>query len=289
MNNSLLIRNMAVPGNFKVHIKKGRSGKIKTAAKCKSAKVVRLTLFMLAALTLFGMLTFDYGNIDFMREVSRTIANMRVMFGEAALSQLTFGAAMYQLFVTFSIGVLATVLSAILAFFIAVFCAKNITNPTVASIMKGIIAAIRAIPQILWVLVFVIAAGLGGTAAVTALTLSSASFLVKVYAESIEEMDKGSIEALRACGAGFWAIVFGAVLPSTIRYLLAWTFVRFEVNFVSAIAVGAAAGIGGIGFDLFMAGSLYFDLRELGFITIIVVVAVILVELMATKIKAGLK
>jgi len=289
MNDSLLIRNMTVPGNFKIHIKKGRGGKIKTAAKCKSAKVVRWTLLVLAALTLYGMLTFNYGNIDFMREVSRTIANMRVMFGEAALSQLTFSMAMYHLFVTFSIGVLATVLSAVLAFFIAVFCAKNITNPTVASIMKGIVAAIRAIPQILWVLVFVIAAGLGGTAAVTALTLSSASFLVKVYAESIEEMDKGSIEALRACGAGFWTIVFQAVFPSTIRYLLAWTFVRFEVNFVSAIAVGAAAGIGGIGFDLFMAGSLYFDLRELGFITIIIVIAVILVELLATRIKAGLK
>jgi len=191
--------------------------------------------------------------------------------------------------VTFSIGVLATILSAVLAFFIAVFCAKNIMSPNVANIMKGIVAAIRAIPQILWVLVFVIAAGLGGTAAVTALTLSSTSFLVKVYAESIEEMDEGSIEALRACGAGFWTIVFQTVFPSTARYLLAWTFVRFEVNFVSAIAVGAAAGIGGIGFDLFMAGSLYFDLRELGFLTIVIVIAVILVEMMAIRIKAILR
>lgn len=270
-------------------VQKSRRGRIKTAAKCKSTTAVRLTLVVLVGITLYGLFTFNYGNVDFWREVSRTVANMRVMFGEAALSNLSFGAAMHQLFVTFSIGVLSTILSAIIAFFIAVFCAKNITNPRIASVMKGVVAAIRAIPQILWVLVFVIAAGLGGTAAVTALTLSSAAFLVKVYAESIEEMDSGSIEALRAGGAGFWAIVFQAVLPASARYLLAWTFVRFEVNFVSAIAVGAAAGIGGIGFDLFMAGSFYFDLRELGFITIMIVIAVILVELLATKIKAILK
>jgi len=289
MNEALAMKSNVMPRNPGVHIKKCRRGRIKTAAKCKSTTAVRATLIVLVLLTAYGLLTFNYGNVDFWREILRTAANMRVMFGEATLSRLSFSGALYQLFVTFSIGVLSTILSAVAAFFLAVFCAKNITNPRVASVMKGIVAAIRAIPQILWVLVFVIAAGLGGTAAVTALTLSSASFLVKVYAEAIEEMDNGSIEALRASGAGFWTIVFQAVLPSSIRYLLAWTFVRFEVNFVSAIAVGAAAGIGGIGFDLFMAGSFYFDLRELGFITIIIVVAVILVEMLATRIKAGLK
>ena len=287
MSETIAIKNPAVLNGQS--IKKDRGGRIKTAAKCKSTTAVRITLAALIAITVYAMLTFNYGNISLWNEIVRTFANMRVMFGEASLTHLSFGTAMYQLFATFSIGVLSTILSALLAFFILVFCAKNLTNPNVASLMKGIVAAVRAIPQILWVLVFVIAAGLGGTAAVTALTLSSAAFLVKVYAEAIEEMDNGPIEALRASGAGFWTIVFQAVLPTSARYLLAWTFVRFEVNFVSAIAVGAAAGIGGIGFDLFMAGSFYFDLRELGFLTIIIVIAVILVEMFATKIKAGLR
>jgi len=70
---------------------------------------------------------------------------------------------------------------------------------------------------------------------------------------------------------------------------VAWTFLRFEINFTNALAVGAAAGAGGIGFDLYMAGNHYFDLRELGFITYIVVVAVILLEILATKIKAKVR
>jgi phosphonate transport system permease protein len=71
--------------------------------------------------------------------------------------------------------------------------------------------------------------------------------------------------------------------------MVAWTFLRFEINFTNAIAVGAAAGAGGIGFDLFMAGSFYFDLRELGFITYLVVAAVILLEILATKVKAKVR
>jgi len=98
-------------------------------------------------------------------------------------------------------------------------------------------------------------------------------------------MDDGAIEALKAGGASFWQIVFQAVLPSSISYMTAWTFLRFEINFTTAIAMGAAAGAGGIGFDLFMAGSFYFDLHELGFITYIVVAAVILLEMIATRVK----
>lgn len=38
--------------------------------------------------------------------------------------------------------------------------------------------------------------------------------------------------------------------------MLSWTFIRFEINFVNAVAVGAVAGAGGIGYQLFLAGSL---------------------------------
>jgi phosphonate transport system permease protein len=38
-----------------------------------------------------------------------------------------------------------------------------------------------------------------------------------------------------------------------------------------------------------MAGSFYFDLRELGFITYIVIAAVVLLEVAATRIKAKVR
>lgn len=71
--------------------------------------------------------------------------------------------------------------------------------------------------------------------------------------------------------------------------MIAWTFMRFEINFANAVAMGAAAGAGGIGFNLFMAGSFYFDLHEMGMLTYIVVIAVVLLEMLSTKIKAKVR
>jgi phosphonate transport system permease protein len=168
-------------------------------------------------------------------------------------------------------------------------CAKNIANPKLANAVKSVVAFIRAVPTILWVLIFTVAAGLGSVAAVLGLSFHSTAYLVKAYSESIEEMDAGTLEALKASGASFWQIVFQAILPASVSYMTAWTFLRFEINFTNAIAIGAAAGAGGIGYDLFMAGSFYFDLRELGFITYVVVIAVILLEMVSTKVKAKVR
>ena len=96
-------------------------------------------------------------------------------------------------------------------------------------------------------------------------------------------------QALRASGASFWQIVFQAIIPASVSRMVAWTFMRFEINFTNAVAVGAAAGAGGIGFNLFMAGSFYFDLHEMGFLTYIVVITVIILETVSTKIKAKVK
>lgn len=267
-------------------MKKRRNGRIKTAAKSKSALAVKLTIFTLLIITVYAFLTFDYKNIVLSEAISGTLSNIKVLFGQPKLKFNTLSGALKALLMTFSLGVLSTVFGAVIGLFGALLCAKNIANPVTANIVKSFVALVRAVPTILWVLIFTVAAGLGSVAAVIGLTLHSAGYLIKAYAESIEETDKGTIEALRASGASYWQIIFQAVLPSSISYMTAWTFLRFEINFTNAIAVGAAAGAGGIGFDLFMAGNYYFNLQELGFLTYIIVAAVIVLEMIATKVKA---
>ena len=280
-----------VPITFDLYeyIKKTRGGKIKIAAKSKSGLAVKLTVLFLLGLTVYGFLTFDYKEIDLLKAVSGTYENIKVLFGKPQLKHGTLPGALNALLTTFSLGVLSTIFGAILGFFGALLCAKNISNPVTANIVKSFVAFIRAVPTILWVLIFAVSAGLGSVAAVIGLTFHSAGYLIKAYSEAIEEMDSGTIEALKASGASYWQIIFQAVLPSSISYMVAWTFLRFEINFNNALAVGAAAGAGGIGFDLFMAGSFYFDLRELGFITYLVVASVILLEIVATKVKAKVR
>jgi phosphonate transport system permease protein len=91
-----------------------------------------------------------------------------------------------------------------------------------------------------------------------------------------------------ATGANWWQIVFQAVIPSMATYLLSWTFLRFEINFANAVAMGAAAGAAGIGFDLFMAGEYYFNLHEVGLITYFILAFAIVLEMLATNMKSKL-
>jgi phosphonate transport system permease protein len=53
--------------------------------------------------------------------------------------------------------------------------------------------------------------------------------------------------------------------------------------------MGAAAGAGGIGFDMFMASSFYLDMREIGAITYFILTVAIILEVFAAKIKKKLK
>lgn len=268
---------------------KTRAGKIRTAAKNKSNLAVRLTLTTLAGLTVLAFFTFDYKDIDTGAAMLQTFQNIGTAFFSPRLKYDTILGVLHQLLVTFSLGVLATIYGAVIAFFGALLCAKNIANPHTANLVKAAVALVRAVPTILWVLIFAVSAGLGSVAAVIGLTFHSAGYLIKAYSESIEEMDDGTIEALKASGASYWQIVFQAVIPASISYMVAWTFMRFEINFANAVAMGAAAGAGGIGYSLFMAGSFYFDLRETGFLTLIIVAAVILLETVSARIKEKVK
>ena len=270
-------------------IEKSRSGKIRVRAKSKSNTAIKLLIFVLLAISVMALLTFDYKDIDLGKAIADTFTNIKTVFLAPKLSRGMLADILYQLLVTFCLGALSTVFGMILAFFCSLLCAQNIADKRIANVVKSIVAFVRAVPTVLWVLIFAISAGLGSVAAVLGLTFHSFAYLTKVYADAIEEIDSGTIEALRASGAGFLQIVTQAILPSSLSYMVAWTFMRFEINFTNAVAMGAAAGAGGIGFNLFMAGSFYFDLREMGALTYIVVIAVVLLEMLSTKIKSKAK
>ncbi|MGA2641818.1 MAG: ABC transporter permease subunit, partial [Spirochaetia bacterium] len=151
--------------------------------------------------------------------------------------------------------------------------------------LKGLVAFIRAVPTVLWVLIFAIGAGLGSVAAIMGMTFHSFGYLLKAYSEAFEEIDPEIIEAMKASGANWLQIVTRAVIPSSMGPIVSWTFMRFEINFTNAVAMGAAAGAGGIGYDLFMASGFYFNIGEVGAITWLILFVAILLELGATRLK----
>lgn len=278
-----MIESVARP--LDIHIRKNISGKIKIKGKDPSQRYVKITLWALVILTVLGFLTSDYKGIDIIKAITETLVNMKTMFLEASLTHFTFVDAIHQIGVTIALSFLTTLIGAIIALILGLFAAKNLSTPLASNIIKGVVSFIRAVPTVLWVLIFAVTAGLGSEAAVIGMTFHTIGYLIKAYSEAFEEIDEGTIEALKASGASWWQIVFQAVLPSSMSYLLVWTFMRFEINFTNGVAMGAAAGAGGIGFELFMASNFYFNVREVGFITIGILVFAIILETFSTKIK----
>ncbi|GIP63922.1 phosphonate ABC transporter permease [Virgibacillus pantothenticus] len=267
------------------YIKRKKNGRISIKAGSKSERVIRWTLVLFVVLTIAAFMFFDYTGLELWSAIIETGQNLKVMFFQPALNHFTWAEALYQVGVTLGLAVLATVIGSVIAFFLALMAATNLTKEWITKIVRVIVAFIRAVPTVLWVLIFAIAAGLGSEAAVLGMLFHSIAYLVKAFSEAFEEVDKGILEALKATGSSWWHVVTHGILPSTFTYLLSWTFLRFEINFSVAVAMGAAAGAGGIGFELFMASGFYFDLREVGFITYAILLIAIILEVVSTRLK----
>ncbi len=251
--------------------------------------VIRLLLLVLAVTTIYALATIDYGGIDLAQAVADTLANLNIIFLHPGGARLSFSKALYEVVITLGLAFLSTLFGAGIALFLGLLGAQNLAPTLVTNIVKVFVALIRAVPAILWVLIFAVTAGLGATAAVIGMTFHTISYLTKAYAESFEDLDRSAIEALKASGANWWQIVFQAVIPSSSTYLLSWTFLRLEINFATAVAMGAAAGASGVGFDLYMASGYYFDLREVGLITYLILAFAIALETIATRMKSKIK
>ena len=249
---------------------------------------IQATLIGLALLTIYSFTTFNTRELDLGQATRDMFDNFRLLLLEPRLKNITALELLQQLFMTVALGLLTTIFGAVIALFLGLLAAQNLAPRWLTNLIKAVTAFIRAVPTVLWVLFFAVSVGLGSVAAVIGMTFHSAGYLIKAYSETFEELDEGILEALRATGASWWQTIFQAVLPSTASALLSWTFVRFEINFSTAIAMGATAGAGGIGFDMFMASGFYLDLRELGAFTYAILAFAIMLEWAATRLKATL-
>ncbi len=249
-------------------------------------QTIRIFLLVLTLLTVYALFTVDYQSINVAKALADTIHNFKIIFFEPSTQRISLQEAFNDVLITMGLAFLTTLFGGIIALFLGLLGAQNLAPKRVTFIIKGFVAFIRAIPTILWVLIFAVSAGLGSAAAVIGMTFHSISYLTKAYSESFEELDRDVIEALSASGANWWQIVFQAVIPSSSTYMLSWTFLRFEINFANAIAMGAAAGAAGIGFELFMASGFYFDLREVGLVTYIILAFAVTLEVIATRMKS---
>ncbi len=153
---------------------------------------------------------------------------------------------------TIALGLMATIISTILAIPLSFLAAHNIMarvpgGTVIYYAMRIILNVVRSIDTLIWGLIVVLWVGLGSFAGVLALTIHSIAALGKLFSEEVEHIDPGPIEAIAATGANLVQTIRYAVIPQIVPPFLAYTLLRWDINMRSATIVGFVAG-GGIGF-----------------------------------------
>jgi phosphonate transport system permease protein len=156
---------------------------------------------------------------------------------------------------TVSMAFLGTLVGAGIAFVISVLAAGNTApNGAVRLVVRTLLATERCTPNIVVLLVLLIAVGIGPFAAMLSLCVGSVGMFGKLFADAIEQVDPAPGEAIAAAGAGRLQILRYAVLPQVLPSVVANSFYAFDVNLRAAVALGVFGG-GGIGFEINVARS----------------------------------
>jgi phosphonate transport system permease protein len=189
---------------------------------------------------------------------------------------------------TIQIAIWGTLLAVILAVPFCFFAARNLTpNMAVFHVTRQVFNVTRGINEIILALVFVAAVGLGPFPGVLALAVHGAGMLGKFFSESIEEIDPGPIDALRATGAGPIQIVIFGVIPQVITAWIAVVLYRFETNLRQATVLGMV-GAGGIGFEL--VGSMkLFQYQDTATCIVVIIVMVMAADYISTRLRAWIQ
>jgi len=183
--------------------------------------------------------------------------------------------------VTLYTAILGTTFSVPVALALAVLAARTTTPGTaVYQASRSVLSFLRAVPDVVFALIFVTAVGLGPFPGVLALVFHNVGVMGKLWAEAIEEIDYGPVDALRVGGAGGAQVVANAVVPAVFPQFVGLFLYRFDVNVRSSLVLGLV-GAGGIGFLINESIKLFRFDEMLTYILIVLVMVVVVDNLSA--------
>jgi len=158
---------------------------------------------------------------------------------------------------TMEMTVLATAIAVVISIPLGVLAARNATpHVVVYRLSRDLLSLMRALPELVWALVFVSAVGLGPLPGVMALAFVTVGFMGKFFAESIEVVDHKAVEGVRAHGAGWLQVRLFAMLPQALPDFVGTVMYILDHNLRAAAILGLV-GAGGIGYDLVMSMRLF--------------------------------
>lgn len=191
-----------------------------------------------------------------------------------------------ELLVTLQIALWGTALAVVCAVPLGLLASANLTPWWVHHPVRRVLDACRAINEMVFALLFVVAVGLGPFSGVLALWVHTTGVLGKLFSEAVEAIDPHPVEGIRATGAHPLHEVLYGVLPQVLPLWVSFALYRFESNVRSASVVGMV-GAGGIGMVLWdvVRG---FQYAQSAAVLILLAIAVTLIDLLSAQLRKHL-
>ncbi len=188
-----------------------------------------------------------------------------------------------EMIVTLQIALWGTALAVVFAVPFGLLSSANITPAWVHQPVRRLMDATRAINEMVFAMLFIVAVGLGPFAGVLALFVHTTGVLAKLFSEAVEAIDAQPVEGIRATGANALEEIVYGIIPQVLPLWISYSLYRFESNVRSASVVGmvGAGGIGVILWDIIRG----FQYAETCAVMIIIIVSVTIIDVISAQIR----
>lgn len=154
--------------------------------------------------------------------------------------------------------------------------ANTTTDPVTLQVSRSILTVLRSIPDLLYAALLAPILAIGPLPGVVALTLFSMAVLSKLGSETVEAVDPGPMEAIRATGGTRDQVILYAVAPQVAATMISYILYIFEINVRASVIIGLV-GAGGIGQDL-LARLNFFAYGDVSMIILAIFVLVLAID-----------
>jgi phosphonate transport system permease protein len=245
-------------------------------------------VFIISIILLLTLVTIDL-KINFISLFSNSLNYFTDIFSRMLPPDFSnFNSLIFSMIETIEIAILGTFIAIILSIPLALLSARNIApNIFIFFIARTITVFFRAIPEFIIAMILVIAIGFGAMPGVLALGIHTMGFLAKFYAEDIEHINKGPVEALVSSGASKRQIISFAIIPQIIPSFVANNLYILDRNIRMATMLGIV-GAGGIGYELQSAFRM-FEYPKVSAIIIIIFITIFIIDNLSSYIRSKIK
>ena len=189
--------------------------------------------------------------------------------------------------ITLAMGFAGTVMGFPLALLFGVLGSGRVTPFPFNFIFRGLMSSIRAIPALVWGLIYIPLGGIGPVTATLAIATDTVGNLGRLFTDELEEIEDGPIEAMETTGANKPQLITFGMLSQVTTPFIAWTLYIFEINVRIAVSLGIIGG-GGLGQVLSVQQGLFRFTNMMATILVILVL-IISVEIVSQRIRSALR